>query len=230
MHRGKPTFSPSLMCLDLLNANREIEILDRHADAYHVDIMDGHFAPNITLSPDFVSAVNKASDVPMDIHLMVTRPQDWITTLVSNGATWISMHAETINSNAFRMINLIESEGAKAGVVLNPATPISWVEAYLDRVDLVTLMTVDVGFAGQPFIEQVLPKIEKLAEVKAMQGLNFTIQIDGSCNGKTFKRLYDAGAERFILGNSGLWSLSPDLEDAFQLMFKDFSDATGYDF
>lgn len=223
----KPTFSPSLMCADLMDVGTEVGILDQKADAYHVDLMDGHFCPNITLSPDFVREIARVSDLPLDVHMMVTDPMQWVEPLVEAGATWISPHAETINVNAFRMMNLVDSLGAKTGVVLNPATPLSWTESYLERVDLLTLMTVDVGFAGQPFIEQVLPKIEEAAAFREREGLEYIIQIDGSCNEKTFKRLWDAGADRFIVGSSGLWSKDADLDKAYDVMLGDFAEQTG---
>ncbi len=185
----KPTFSPSLMCMDLLHAAKDVDILNQRADAYHVDLMDGHFAPNITLSPDTVKALSAHGALPMDIHMMVTDPIQYIETLAANGATWISPHAETINVNAFRVMNQIESLGLKTGVVLNPSTPLVWVQHYLERIDLLTFMTVDVGFAGQPFIEQVLPKIAEAVRFRDQHGLDYTIQIDGSCNERTFKRL-----------------------------------------
>ncbi len=226
----KPTFSPSLMCMDLLNAGAEVDILNKRADAYHVDLMDGHFAPNITLSPDLVKALNARNSLPLDIHMMVTTPTDWIERLAESGATWISPHAETINVNAFRVINMVEQLDMKPGVVLNPSTPLVWIQHYLERIDLLTLMTVDVGFAGQPFVEQVLPKIEEAAAFRASHGLTYTIQIDGSCNERTYKRLWDAGADRFIVGSSGLWNKNPDLDTAYDNMLEDFTRETGYAF
>lgn len=226
----KPTFSPSLMCMDLLNAGAEVDILNKRADAYHVDLMDGHYAPNITLSPDLVKALKARNSLPLDIHMMVTTPTDWIETLAANGATWISPHAETINTNAFRVINMVEQLDMKPGVVVNPSTPLVWLQHYLERIDLLTLMTVDVGFAGQPFVEQVLPKIEEAAEFREKHGLSYTIQIDGSCNERTFKRLWDAGADRFILGTSGLWNKHHDLDQAYDIMLQDFTRETGYEF
>lgn len=227
---SRPTFSPSLMCMDLLHVGRELEILNSRADAYHIDLMDGHFAPNITLSPDFLRAVASLTDLPLDVHMMVTTPEQWIEQLVANGATWISAHAETINVNAFRIWNRVEALGVKPGVVLNPATPLGWVEPYLERVDLVTLMTVDVGFAGQPFVEEVLRKIEETVGFRERNGLDFTVQIDGSCNRATFQRLWEAGADRFIVGSSGLWGRADSLEAAYDVMLSDFTAETGYVF
>lgn len=227
---SRPTFSPSLMCMDLLNVGTELDVLNERADAYHVDLMDGHFAPNITLSPDFLKAISSATALPLDVHMMVTTPTQWIEQLIENGATWISPHAETINVNAFRIWNQVEALGAKPGVVLNPSTPLSWVELYLERVDLLTFMTVDVGFAGQPFIEEVLPKIEQAVAYRESHGLNYTIQIDGSCNRGTFRRLWEAGADRFILGTSGLWGRAETLDEAYDQMLLDFSSVTGHVF
>lgn len=225
-----PTFSPSLMCMDLLNAGAEIDILNQRADAYHVDLMDGHFARNITLSPSLVAALSAHGCLPMDVHMMVTDPTQWLEVLASSGATWISPHAETINVNAFRVMNQIEQLGCKTGLVLNPATPLGWVQHYLERVDLLTLMTVDVGFAGQPFIAQVLPKVCEAAELRERHGYSYTIQIDGSCNAATFRRLWEAGADRFIVGNSGLWAKDEDLNVAYDIMLREFSAETGYVF
>lgn len=223
----KAQFSPSLMCMDLMNAGAQLTALSKRADQFHVDLMDGHFAPNITLSPDFVKAAKPYAGVPMEVHMMVEHPRQWIDLLIEAGASTLSMHAETINKDAFRQLNRITSQGAQAGVVLNPATPLAEIEYYVDRLALVTLMTIDVGFAGQPFIEEMLTKIDQLAEFRSREGLDFTIQIDGSCNARTYKRLRDAGAEMFIVGTSGLFSLDSDIDKAWDLLEEQFEAATG---
>ena len=123
------------------------------------------------------------------------------------------------------MMNMIKSLGCKTGVVLNPATPLSYVKHYLNRIDLLTIMTVDVGFAGQPFIEEMLDKIKEAKELKEKYGYTYKIQIDGSCNPKTYKRMYDAGAEVLIVGSSGLFGLNEDLNKACDQMFEDFNRA-----
>lgn len=223
----KPEFSVSLMCMDLMRAGEQIKILNGLTDYYHVDIMDGHFAKNIAMSPDFVKAAHAFGSAPLEMHLMTENPNDWIELLAENGASTISAHAETINRDAFRVMRNIKAAGAQTGVVVNPATPLSEIEHYLDLVDLLTIMTVDVGYAGQQFIEQMLPKIEQAAKIKSDRGYEYKIQIDGSVNGKTFKRLSDAGAEVYILGSSGLFNLDEDLEVAWSKMLTEFSDATG---
>lgn len=219
----KPMFSPSLMCMDFLRIKEQTEVLNQYCDFYHVDIMDGHFVKNITLSPDFVKAFSKIAKKPIDCHLMVTNPEDYIESLAAAGATYISPHAETINAQAFRIFNQIESLGLKKGVVLNPATPISCIAPYLNRLDKITIMTVDPGFAGQPFIPEMLEKIAELKALKEEKGYDFLIEVDGSCNQKTFAQLAKAGTEIFIVGSSGLFSKSENLEEAWSIMLDEFN-------
>lgn len=223
----KPLFSPSLMCMDLLDIKHQMEILNTRADLYHVDIMDGHYVKNITLSPDFVKAVKPAAKLPLDCHLMVTNPDDFIESLAKAGAAYICPHAETINSDAFRILNKIESFGCKTGVALNPATPVSYIKHYIHRLDKITVMTVDPGFAGQPFIREMLDKIRELKQLKEENGYKYLIEVDGSCNERTFKELREAGIEVFIVGSSGLFNLDPDLEKAWDMMKQKFQEQTG---
>lgn len=220
-------FSPSLMCMDLMDIKHQMEILNSRADFYHVDIMDGHFVKNITLSPDFVKAVSSVAKLPLDCHLMVTTPDDFIEPLAKAGAGYICPHAETINSDAFRMIYKIKSLGCKVGVVLNPATPIEYIRQYIHLLDKITIMSVDPGFAGQPFIREMLGKIRQAKEWKEQNGYSYLIEVDGSCNERTFKDLDEAGAEVFILGSSGLFNLDPDLAAAWDKMKKIFHEQTG---
>lgn len=222
-----PEFSVSLMCMDLMNAGAQLDVLDSHASGYHMDLMDGHFAPNVALSPDFIKATGRRSAVPMEVHLMTEDPTAWIDQLVANGSSTLSLHSETIIKNSFRLLTKIKESGCGAGVVLNPGTPLSQVQHYLSRIDLLTLMTVDVGYAGQPFIPEVLDKIREAVRLRETEGYQYKIQIDGSCNAKTFGVLREAGAEVFILGNSGLFDLDPDLETAWATMIGHFEAATG---
>ena len=227
MKTMKPEFSVSLMCMDYLRIREQIEILNSRADYYHMDIMDGHYCKNITLSPDFISAIKKVSTIPMEAHLMTEYPNDFIDMVHKAGAEIISVHAETINTDAFRVINKIKSLGVKAGIVLNPATPLEYIKHYISRLDLITIMTVDVGYAGQAFIEEMLDKIALCKKLKEENRYSYTIQIDGSCNIKTYKKLCDAGSERFVVGTSGLFGLDPSLEKAYDMLRRDFSSATG---
>ena len=216
----KMMFSPSLMCMDLLSMKEQVEILNERADFYHVDIMDGHFVKNITLSPFFVSTLKRISKLPIDVHLMTEYPDDYIEELAKSGADYICPHAETINKDAFRIINKIKGFGCKAGIVLNPATPIEWIKYYIHLLDKITVMTVDPGFAGQPFIPEMLDKIKELKELKEKNGYNYLIEVDGSCNERTFDILTEAGAEVLIVGSSGLFNLDSDLPKAWDKMME----------
>ncbi|MBQ8029600.1 MAG: ribulose-phosphate 3-epimerase [Clostridia bacterium] len=223
----KPMFSPSLMCMDFLDIRSQIETLNPLCDFFHVDIMDGHYVKNITLSPDFVRAVSTVSKKDLDCHLMVEHPEDYVETLASAGASCIMPQAETINSQAFRILNKIKSCGCKTGVVLNPATSLFEIEYYIQKLDKITVMTVDVGYAGQPFIEEMLSKIEFLSNLKKERGYKFILEVDGSCNEKTFKKLYKAGAECFVVGTSGLFSKNKNLTKAWDIMRSEFKNQTG---
>ena len=216
----KMMFSPSLMCMDLLSMKEQVEILNERADFYHVDIMDGHFVKNITLSPFFVSNLKRISKLPIDVHLMTEYPDDYIEELAKSGADYICPHAETINKDAFRIINKIKGFGCKAGIVLNPATPIEWIKYYIHLLDKITVMTVDPGFAGQPFIPEMLDKIKELKELKEKNGYNYLIEVDGSCNERKFDILTEAGAEVLIVGSSGLFNLDSDLPKAWDKMME----------
>lgn len=220
-------FAVSLMCMDFMDAGSQLDLLDTRADGYHMDIMDGHFAPNITLSPDFVAATGRRTRLPMEAHLMTDTPNQWLEKLAEAGAKTLSVHAETITRDTFRTLNRIRELGCDVGLVLNAGTPLSQVADYLSRVDLLTLMTVDVGFANQPFIPEVLDKIKDAARRRDAEGFGYAIQIDGACNGNTFGMLRDAGAEVFVLGNSGFFGLDPDLATAWDAMIASYEGATG---
>lgn len=219
-------FSVSLMCMDLMNAGEQLATLNRLADAYHIDIMDGHFTKNLALSPDFAAAVANHTHVPLDIHLMVDTPMDWLERFAGRCDTTLTVHAETIGNNAFRVLDRISDLGCRAGVALNPATPFEHVVSYLNRVDLLTVMTVDIGYSGAPFISEVLPKLERIAAFKRDNQLDYTIQIDGSCNQRTYEALARAGAEMFVLGSTGLFNLSSNLDLAWQKLNSEYAQAT----
>lgn len=223
----RPKFAPSLMCMDLSKVGAQLSVLDKYMDLYHVDIMDGHFCKNISLSPDFANMVAVQTTLPLDVHLMVTQPSDIIPLLHLRPVDFISPHAETINSDAFRVMNMIREKGCHTGLVLNPATPLESVRHYLNRVDMLTIMTVDVGFVGQPFIEEMLAKICEARELREANHYHYQIQIDGSCNQKTYARLYQAGADIYIVGRSGLFKLDDNLEKAVEKMHLIFEQETG---
>lgn len=231
----KPIFNPSLMCMDFLDMRNQLEILNTRADMYHFDIMDGHYVPNITLSPDLAKAMAPACDLPMDFHLMVTDPGMYIepckkavASMTERGIiSYFSPHCEVINGKGFRIIDQIKAAGFKVGVAINPETPLDMVMAYLHRLDKITFMSVDPGFAGQPFIPEVLDKVREAKRIKESDSerYHFIIEIDGSCNAKTFKTLADAGIESFIVGSSGLFNNDPDLVKAFDILTETFQKA-----
>lgn len=210
--------SPSLMCMSLARFSEQISFFNEHADFLHIDIMDGHYVKNFALSSYFMDEVAHLSSVPMDTHLMVTEPNDFLTTMAKAGAKWISPQAETINRDAFRVIGTIRDLGCHPGLVLNPATPVSEVKHYLPLVDKLTILTVDPGYAGQPFIPEMLEKIAEAKRFREDKGAKFLIEIDGSCNERTFETLLSAGADVLIVGSSGLFNLAPDIAMAWEKM------------
>lgn len=214
----KHEFSISLMCADVLNLKEQLIKLNEKADYYHIDIMDGHYCKNITLSPDYIKGIKKVTKLPIEAHLMVENPGDFISMVADAGADIISVHAETINRNAYRILDSIKEKGLQVGIVLNPATPLEEIQHYAGRLDFLTIMTVDVGYAGQSFIPEMLYKIRKAKQLKEDLGYTYKIQIDGSCNEKTFGQLKRIGGEIFVLGSSGLFSLDDNLDVAYEKM------------
>lgn len=210
--------SPSLMCMNLMEIKQQLSVLNTRADFLHVDIMDGHYVKNITLSPFFIEQIRPFTQVAIDVHLMVEAPTNFIDAVARAGADYICPHAETINRDAFRVINHIRSLGKKVGVVLNPATPVTFIHHYIHLLDKITVMTVDPGYAGQPFISEMVPKIAALNALKKQEGHRYLIEIDGSCNQQTYETLLGAGAEVLIVGTSGLFNLHADLATAWDRM------------
>lgn len=216
--------SPSLMCMDLTKFQYQIESLEEHVDYYHVDIMDGHFVNNLALSSDFVKQVKNISKTKIDAHIMSDKPEIFVDQLIEYKADVISIHSEVINGKAFRLIDKIKSAGIEIGIVLNPETNLSEIKTYIEKIDLLTLMTVDPGFAGQPFIPEMVDKIKEAKKLKETNNYKYKIQVDGSCNKKTYKILSDAGTEIFILGSSGLFGLADDINESVEIMKKELEE------
>jgi ribulose-phosphate 3-epimerase len=195
--------APSILSADFAKLAAEIkEVENGGADWIHVDVMDGHFVPNITIGPLIVQAIRPHTSLPLDVHLMIENPDLYIPAFAESGADWISVHVEAC-THLHRTVQLIKQSGAKAGVVLNPATPLSTIEYILDDVDLVLLMTVNPGFGGQKFISQVIPKIKALKEILVVRGLEHVeIEIDGGVNPDTAKEVIAAGATVLVAGNA----------------------------
>ncbi|MEO1772359.1 D-allulose 6-phosphate 3-epimerase [Candidatus Enterococcus ferrettii] len=218
--------SPSLMCMDLGKFSEQITYLNTVMDYYHIDIMDGHYVNNMTLSPWFIQQLQAHTDVPLDAHLMVTNPVEYVEPLLDLGVEVISIHAEHLNGHAFRVSQAIKSQGKKMGVVLNPESPMELILDYLHLIDIVTVMTVDPGFAGQKFIVESLNKVRWLKNYREENNQSFLIQIDGSCNEKTYQTMLDAGADILIIGSSGLFSLDSDIKKAVAMLNDHLASAT----
>lgn len=210
--------SPSLMCMDISKFEEQINCLNQTVDYYHIDIMDGHYVSNMTLSPWFIEQLKDHTEIPLDAHLMVTNPIEYVDQLLDLGVEVISIHAEFLNGHAFRLSQTIKQHGKKMGVVLNPETPLNLITDYLHLIDIVTVMTVDPGFAGQSFISESLDKVRKLKDYRKENKLIFEIQIDGSCNKNTYHKMIAAGADILILGSSGLFKVDDSIEKAMAVM------------
>ncbi|MBS7530353.1 ribulose-phosphate 3-epimerase [Hazenella sp. IB182353] len=194
--------APSILSADFANLGAEIkEVEEAGADWIHVDVMDGHFVPNITIGPLIVEAIRPHTTLPLDVHLMIEQPERYINQFARNGADYITVHQEAC-PHLHRTIYQIKEQGVKAGVVLNPATPISAIESILPDLDLVLLMTVNPGFGGQSFITSVLTKIQQLRmQIEAM-GLEIDIEVDGGINQKTAADVVAAGANVLVAGSA----------------------------
>ena len=194
--------SPSILSADFTKLAEEISAVEKAgADYIHIDVMDGHFVPNITIGPMIVEAVSRITEKPLDVHLMISDPDSYIDEFARAGAGIISVHAETLN-HLHRTIQYIRNKGVKAGVALNPATPLEVLEHVLDGLAMVVLMTVNPGFGGQEFIPQVIPKINKLRNEIDRRGLDIEIEVDGGINPETIDRVSSAGADVFVAGSA----------------------------
>ena len=211
-------FSPSLMCLDLLNIQKEIEILNTKADYYHVDIIDWHYCKNMSLAPCFVEAIRKISNVPQEVHLYVDNiDSDLVQLCIDSGAEIITMPPDVVEHQTMRLIRQIKEQNKKVGFFINPAIRLDVLEPYIEYVDRLLIMTVDPGFAGQPFVPQSLDKIRQAADWKKEKGYHYEIACDGCCNENYYGELYQAGCEVFIVGTSGLFGKSPDTAKALDI-------------
>ncbi|GAB3793754.1 ribulose-phosphate 3-epimerase [Virgibacillus kimchii] len=194
--------APSILSADFSKLGEEIaEVEKGGADYIHVDVMDGHFVPNITIGPLIVEAIRPITKLPLDVHLMIENPDKYIPDFASAGADIITVHQETC-LHLHRTIQLIKNHGKKAGVVINPATPAETLLPILPDIDLVLIMTVNPGFGGQAFIESCVYKIEQVASWRKEMGLQFEIEIDGGVNKNTAKQCTVAGADVLVAGSA----------------------------
>jgi len=194
--------APSILSADFSRLGEEVmAVQNAGADYIHVDVMDGHFVPNITAGPPIVRAVKKVTSLPLDVHLMITEPDRYIEEFAKAGAGLITVHAEAA-THLHRTIQHIKSTGAKAGVVLNPATPLNALEYVLGDVSMVLLMTVNPGFGGQEFIREVIPKVYALRKIVQARDLPIDIEVDGGINLGTIEDAASAGANVFVAGSA----------------------------
>jgi ribulose-phosphate 3-epimerase len=196
-----------LLSASILSANfgkfaEEVKAVETAgADWIHVDVMDGHFVPNITIGPDVVKSLKVATPLPLDVHLMIENPGRYLEDFVKAGAGWLGVHAEAC-VHLHRVIQRIKELGAKAAVALNPATPLCMIDLVLADVDMVLLMTVNPGFGGQAFIRNVLPKIRQCRKMIDEAGLSTLLQVDGGVNPETAGELSEAGVDVFVAGSA----------------------------
>ena len=190
--------SPSILSADFAKLESEIRDVERcGADWLHLDVMDGVFVPNLTFGPVIVDAINRLSDLPLDVHLMIVDPARYVDRFVKAGADWITFHIEA-EKDVEGTIELIRSHGAKAGISVSPPTPIELIEPYLTRIDLVLVMSVNPGFSGQKFMPEVLPKVRWLVEMREKTGARYLISIDGGINDRTAPMAVDAGVDVLV--------------------------------
>lgn len=212
----KKIIAPSILSADFSRLGEEVQAIEKAgADWVHFDVMDGHFVPNITIGPLVLEAVKKVTTLPLDVHLMIKNPQNYIHDFVKAGADWVSIHIEE-GYHHDRTLNQIKELGAKASIVLNPGTSLSSIDSILDIVDMVLIMTVNPGFGGQKFIPYCKEKIKKLREIIDERKLKALIEVDGGIKPDNISELSKLGADVFVAG-SAIFS-SPDYQKTIHAM------------
>jgi ribulose-phosphate 3-epimerase len=197
----KIKIAPSLLSADFSKLAFEISRINDHADWIHFDVMDGHFVPNITMGPMVVRSARDKSKLPFDVHLMITEPDRYLKEFADAGADILTVHAETCPT-LYRTLHTIRSLGKKAGLAINPGTPIDYVENVLDVLDLLLIMTVDPGFGAQPFIKGMLPKIRKAREILNHADHEIELEVDGGIHPETAPWVIEAGATVLVAGSA----------------------------
>lgn len=194
--------APSILSANFMRLGEEVRAAEEAgADWLHIDVMDGHFVPNITIGPDVVKGIRASTGLTLDVHLMIERPENFIDAFARAGADYITIHSEA-SVHLHRMIQNIKEKGLKAGVSLNPATPVNVLDYILVDLDMVLLMSVNPGFGGQDFIPSVLPKIALLKEMIQSKGLKTLIQVDGGIKLSNARAIVSAGADVLVMGSA----------------------------
>ncbi|MCE1188177.1 MAG: ribulose-phosphate 3-epimerase [Ignavibacteria bacterium] len=198
----KKYLAPSILSADFLQLGNHVAATEAGgADFIHCDIMDGHFVPNLTFGPMVIKALKKQTSLPLDVHLMIENPDALIPEFISAGADYITVHQEEV-VHLHRTLQSIQAKGVKAGVAINPATPVSTLECIAEFSDLILIMSVNPGFGGQKFIHQTLSKVEKLVEIREKTGKQFLIEIDGGMNEQTIPLALKSGVDVFVAGSA----------------------------
>lgn len=193
--------APSLLSADFMNLQKDIAAVEAAgADILHLDVMDGHFVPNLTFGMPLISQIRKATSLPLDVHLMVTNPEDYLPALADLGVEYVSFHQETV-FHIHRQIYVLKERGVKAGIALNPATPVSSIEPVISDLDFVLLMSVNPGFGGQKFLPIVYEKIAALKEAALMLNPELLIEVDGGVNNQNAGDLAAVGADILVAGS-----------------------------
>ena len=202
MSASKKKIAPSILSADFACLAEEIKAVEQAgADILHIDVMDGHFVPNFTIGPPIVAAIKKVTRLPLDVHLMMTNPDDFIPEFIEAGSNYLTVHVETC-PHLHRTIQSIKERGIRAGVTLNPATPLSAVEPILPEVDLLLIMSVNPGFGGQKFIPSVMDKIKLARRMIDAKGLNVELEVDGGLKVENVGAISSAGADIFVAGSA----------------------------
>lgn len=216
----KIKIAPSVMCADFGHLESEIQKLERGgARLFHFDIMDGMFVPNFTLGPDIINMIRKKTRIALDVHLMIYHPERYIETFVNAGSDIVCVHAES-TVHLDRLLQIIRNHRVKSAVALNPATPVSAIKYVLDKLDMILIMAVNPGFAGQQFIPGTVEKVKELRSLLAARGFyNVEIEVDGCINDHTIARLLEAGANVFVGGTAGVFIKGKNISETLRKLY-----------